>query len=262
VPGGRVHLLVRLADSAIVGQRNVPVNSRARFPRPEEVARLEAMRRLTMGATHTLNNAFTTVIGEASFLLEDRKHDDLVVEACQTILAELERCTKLTRALLARRHPSQSGSGEVDMVRLVRELGKMLSETLGRQNQLVLDTPDDLLLVRGDAGDLELLVLTLAHYAADHAGAPTKLTLSVHTEPTEEKIRLCIAVEGSDLPDSVAEAVLDPARAPDEIACVSLENAARIVCAHGGSRYASLTGPDSWATLILLPALLDNESPD
>lgn len=252
--------MVRLADSTIVGKRNIPVNSRGRLPRAEEVARLEALCRLAMGATHTLNNAFTAVIGEACFLLEDRKHDDLVVEGCQTILAELERCTKLTRALLARRHPSQSGSGEVDMVRLVQELGKVLSETLGRQNQLVVDTPDDLLLVRGDAGDLELLVLTLAHYAADHAGAPTKLSLSVRREPTEREIRLGIAVEGSDLPDSVAEAVLDPARAPDQISCVSLENAARIVRAHGGSRYASLTGPDSWAALVLLPALLDDES--
>jgi len=217
------------------------------------------MRRLTMGAAHTLNNAFTTVIGEASFLLEDRKQDDLVVEACQSILADLERCTKLTRALLARPHPSQTGPGEVDMVCLVRELGKILSETLGRQSQLVVDAPDDLLLVEGDAGELELLVLTLVHYAADHAGGPAKLTLSVSSEPTEGEIRLCVATEGSNLPDSIAEAVLDPSRAPDEIACVSLEGASRIVSAHGGSRYASSTGPDSWAALVLLPRLLDDD---
>ncbi len=218
------------------------------------------MCRLAMGATHTLNNVFATVVGEASFLLEDRKRDALVVEGCQTILGALDRCTRLTRALLARRHPSQAGSDEVDLVRLVRELGTILSETLGSQNQLSVDTPDDFLLVRGDAGDLELLVLTLAHYAADHAGNPTRLTLSVRAEPTEAQIRLGIAIEGSDLPDSVAEAVLDPARAPDPIACVSLESAARIISAHGGSRYAAPTGPDSWAALIHLPALLDDES--
>jgi K+-sensing histidine kinase KdpD len=175
------------------------------------------------------------------------------------ILAELERCSKLTRALLARRDPSQNGSGEVDMVRLVRELEELLSETLGRQHQLVVDAPDDLLLIRGDAGDLELLTLTLAHYAADYAGGSTQITLSVNEEPMERKVRLCISVESSDLPDSIAEAVLDPSRAPDEIACVSLENAARIICAHGGSRYASSTGPDSWAILVLLPALRGND---
>jgi signal transduction histidine kinase len=221
----------------------------------ETLARLEVMRRLSMGAAHTLNNAFTSVIGEASFMLEDCKHDDLVVEGCQTILAELERCTKLARALLSRRDPSQAGSGEVDMVRLVRELGDLLAETLGRQHQFVVDFPDDLLLVQGDAGDLELLVLALVHYAADHAGGPTHLTLSVSREPMRGEIQLCLAVEGGDRSDSVAEAFLDPSRAPDEITRVALENVARIVRAHGGSRSANATGPDRWTALVLLPAL-------
>jgi signal transduction histidine kinase len=243
-----------------VGLREVPVNSSERRLRSDKAARLEAMQRLSMGAAHTLNNAFTTVIGETSFLLEDRKHDDLVVESCQSILSELERCTRLTRALLARRHPNQTGSGEVDMVRLIRELGAMLLETLGRQNQLTVEAPNDLLLVGGDAGDLELLVLTLVHYAADHADGPTRLHLSVSRESTGKEIRISLAVEGSDLPAGVAEAVLDPSRAADEVACVSLENAARIVRAHGGSRYARSTGPDSWAILILLPALLDDDT--
>jgi C4-dicarboxylate-specific signal transduction histidine kinase len=243
-----------------VGLRNVPVNSSEPHLRPEKAARLDAMQRLSMGAAHTLNNAFTTVIGEASFLLEDRKDDDLVVESCQSILAELERCAKLTRALLARRHPNQAGSGEVEMVRLIRELEEVLSETLGRKNQLRVDAPDDILMVGGDAGDLELLVLTLVHYAADRVEGPTRLLLSVGREPTGEQIRLSLAVEGSDSPETCAEAILDPSQAPDEIACISLENAARIVRAHGGSRYASATGPDSWTALIHLPELLDDDS--
>jgi signal transduction histidine kinase len=245
--------------TASVRPREIPVSSSAQWQRPETVARLEAVRRLAMGVAHTLNNAFTTVIGEASFMLEDRKHDGLVVEGCQTILAELERCSKLTRALQARRDPNQAGSAEVDMVRLVRELGELLPDTLGRQNQLAVSLPDDLLLVRGDAGDLELLVLTLVHYAVDHAGGPTRITLSLDTEPAEGKIQLDVAVEGSALPDALAAAVLDPSRAPDEIASASLESAARIVRAHGGSSSASATGPDSWAARVSLPALPDGE---
>jgi signal transduction histidine kinase len=243
-----------------VEPRDVPVDSSERCLRPEQAARLEAIRRLTMGAAHTLNNAFTALLGEANSLLEDRKHDPLVVEACQAMLDELGRCTRITRALLARRQPSPSGSGEVDMVRLVRELGALLADTLGRQHQLAVDAPDDLLLVKGDAGDLELLVLSLVHYAADHAGGPTRLTVSLSAEPKEQEIRLSLAVEGRDPWDSIAEGVLDPSRAPDETSRASLESAARIVERHGGSRYASSVGPGRWTALVLLPALLDDDT--
>jgi signal transduction histidine kinase len=211
-----------------------------------------------MGIAHTLNNAFTTVIGETTLMLEDRKDDELVVEGCETILAQLDRCSKLTRALLTRRSPNQAGSGEVNMVRLVLELGALLPETLGCRNQLTVNVPDDILLVRGDPRDLELLVLTLVHYAADHTDGPTRLSLSLDTEPAEGKVRLRVAVEGSDGPDEMAAAVADPSRAPDEIARACLENAARIVRAHGGSICAGSTGPDSWTALALLPPLVDD----
>jgi signal transduction histidine kinase len=240
--------------------REVPVDSSERCLRPEEAARLEAMRRLSMGAAHTLNNAFAALLGEAGSLLEDRKQDPLVVEACQAMLDELGRCTRLTRALLARRQPSQSGSGEVDMVRLVRELGDLLPETLGRQHQLAVHVPDDLLLVKGDAVDLELLVLTLLHYAADRAGGSTRITLSSSTEPDGREIRLSLAVEGRDSSEAIAAAVLDPSRAPDEISRASLKSAARIVERHGGSRYASSAGSGCWTALVLLPALLEGDT--
>jgi hypothetical protein len=76
----------------------------------------------------------------------------------------------------------------------------------------------------------------------------------VSGEPTRGEIQLCLAVEGGERPDSIAEAVLDPSRAPDETTSVALENVARIVRAHGGSRSASATGPDRWTALVLLPA--------
>jgi signal transduction histidine kinase len=242
-----------------VKPRDVPVNSSLSRVQPETVARLEATRRLATGAAHTLNNAFTTVIGEASFLLEDRKHDAVVEEACHAILTELERCARLTRALLARHWSGQSGSGEVDLSRLVRDVSVLLSETLGRNNQLTVETPEELLLVAGDANALELVVLTLTQYAAERGSELTKLTLAVDAEPSHAQVRLRIAAEGAQHPDAMAEAVLDPARAPDEVTRLSLDTVARIVGEHRGSRYASATGPDAWAALIVLPELRQDD---
>ena len=161
-----------------------------------EVARLEALRRLSMGAAHALNNAFTTVVGEASFLREERKGDPVVVEACDAILRELDRCAKLTRALLARRNPPQAGRGEVDLVRLVRDLTPLLRETLGRQKELAVVMPDDLVLVKGEAEALELLALLLVQHGAEVAPGTARLRLGVHPEGALARLELEIEADG------------------------------------------------------------------
>lgn len=250
-----VHLRNPFADIQIVKPRDVPVNSSLAHVRPETVARLEATRRLAAGAAHTLNNAFTTAIGEASFLLEERKQDALVVETCHAILTELERCARLTRAILSGRWSGQSESGAVNMVRLVRDLSPVLSETLGRNHRLELETPDELIVVAGAADALELVVLTLAQYAAAHDSGLTKLTIALDVEPSHAQVRLRFVVEGARHPQTMAEAVLDPALAPDELTRLGLENVARIVREHGGSRFASATAPDAWTALIVVPTL-------
>jgi len=217
------------------------------------MARLSALCRLAMGAAHSLNNAFTAVVGEASFLREDRKQDALVVEACDNILASLERCARITRALLSFRQPSQSSAQEADLGRLLRELGALLQETLGSAHCLSLEVPDDLLLARGDPEVLELALLSLLHYAADHAGGPAQLQL--HLEAAEGEGDLCIELEvrSARLPDYAAAAPADPALAPDALTRASLRCLAQVISGLGGSLHTAPTGPDAWRTRLRLP---------
>lgn len=220
---------------------------------PRRVARLEALRRLAMGGAHALNNAFTTLVGEVTFLQEDRKDDPGVAEACETMLAELARCTRITRALLARRHPSQAGGTDVDLVRLVRELGAILQETLGSQHLLQVKTPDDLVPVVGLAGELETLVLGLVHYAADAVGGPTSLRLEVEGDRGDGRARLSLEVRAPGLPVGVEEVFLAPDRAADPVVAAGLEAVAELVAELGGSRHAARTAPDAWTARISLP---------
>jgi C4-dicarboxylate-specific signal transduction histidine kinase len=218
---------------------------------PTDVARLAALRRLSMGAAHALNNLFTTVIGEIGFLHEDRKDDCVVAETCEAVLAEMDRCTKITRALLARRHPSQGGGRDVDMVRLVRELALLLGETLGRQSELAVSCPDELLPVAGEAGELELMVLTLVHYGADSAGGPSRLALRVDEAGDEVELELRVAAQ--DLGEEIAEAFVQPERAADDLTRTQLEALAALVEGHGARRMAEWAGPAGWVARILLP---------
>jgi signal transduction histidine kinase len=218
-----------------------------------EVARLEVLRRLAMGAAHALNNAFTAVVGEASFLREERKDETAVVEACDTILRELDRCARLTRALLARRHPPQAGRDEVDLVRLVRDLGPLLRETLGRQKELSLALPDDLLLVRGDAATLELVVLLLVQQGADLAPGTARLALGVARLGATARLELEVEADG--LAEDAARPFVEPESVGDAVARNQLAALAELARQAGGSLEARRAGACRLRAAVALPAL-------
>ena len=103
-----------------------------------EVARLESQRRLALGAAHTVNNALTAVLGEVAFLRDERKGDAAVVEACDAVARELERCVKAAAALLPRK--SASGPGRRTSWRAPGR-GRAHAATLGPAAELEVRAP-------------------------------------------------------------------------------------------------------------------------
>lgn len=199
----------------------------------EETARLAVLWRLAAGASHSLNNALTAILGEASFLSDDHKNDTQVVEGCDAIIAEVDRCARLTRAVLARRHAAQGSRREVDLVRFVGDLGRLLHETLGRRIELEVALPDDLLLVRGDAGTLELLCLGLVHFVSDLQPGGGRLRLGVARGPGSDEVSISVAVRAAGLPAGAAQRVLEPGSNPVPLERLVLEAAHRVAAAHG-----------------------------
>lgn len=218
----------------------------------QEVARLEALRRLALGGVHSLNNAFAAAVGEASFLREDRKHDPVVVEACDAILGSLDRCARITRALLSRRHPTQAGSEDVDLGRLLRELGSFLQETLGRGHSLRLDLPEDLLVVRGSPESVELALLTLVHHVAEAGGAMTRLHISAESGGAEVRIRLEAETAAPAAP--IAEALRNPSLASDVMTSVCLDAFGSLLHELDGCYEARATAPKALAVCVRLPS--------
>lgn len=225
-----------------------------------ELARLEAFRRISTGAAHALHNAFTTLVGEASFLADDRKSDPVVADACAAMLRELERCTRLSRAVLARREPSQRGGQEVELVRLVRELGTLLRETLGSQHVLHLETADDILPVVGQAEDVELLVLSLVHHAADSAGGPVSLRLGAKGGGADGLPRLELEVHARGLPPRLEALLQDPRCARDPLERARFEGVAGLLARLHARAETTRPVPDCWRVRLVLRAP-DPESP-
>jgi len=220
-------------------------------PDPLQLARLAVLRRLGMGTAHAMNNALTAAMGEASFLLEDHKEDPGVAEACRLILASLDRCARLSHAWLRRSHPGQQGDGEVDLVRLVRDLERWLDEAIGSRRALTVEAPDDLVLVTGDTGELELLVMALVAFGADQdLGAELVLRVDGGTPAS-------LVVEGraGAAAQGAAEILAEPARSKDPIVACTLVAVQEKVRELGGSFAAEAVDPDRWRATIRLPRL-------
>ncbi len=193
-----------------------------------ELAQLETLRHLTLGAAHTLNNALTSILGETSFLLDERKQDADVREACEQIQQEVERCARLTRALLSRRGERPADSASADAVRMLRELEPLLRDTLSRSVALAVELPDDPCWVRGARSDLEELVLIAVQRLVRLSPCGGALHLGLETDGGERVISLRFEAVRSVEPGSHP---LDGADQPWD--AVVLDATAALAASHG-----------------------------
>lgn len=179
-------MAIRPATEALDGE-DLPCDRDA-----DEVVRLDLLRRLSIGAAHTLNNAFTGILGETLCLLEDRKDDPNVVEACSLIQTEIERCARLTRLVAMRAQSRESLIDEADVGSLLRGAESLLRETVSRSLAIECDIPPPGLCVRGSAEDCELVLLSLTlGVVSDHVGGGT---LRISVLPHERSVDLVVAL--------------------------------------------------------------------
>lgn len=207
-----------------------------------DAARFVALWRLAAGAAHATNNCLTAILGEASYLRDECKADARVVACCDAIMTEVDRCARLTRALLSQRQPAQSGD-EVDLGRLLGAVGEILPDALGRRYDLHLEPGEQLRVVSAAPAELELLVLCLVQSACGLAGDTARLELSAEAGTRADHASLRLVVEGPGLPGDAAVHMRDPDPGTDA-ALRTLLLAARELAGNLGSRleYASTSG--------------------
>ncbi len=144
-----------------------------------ELAQLEALRRMALGAAHAWNNALTAILGELRWLAEERPGDPVVARACAGIEREAQRCVRLGRALQTRGAWRPGEPGEVDLGALARGLAPVLRETVSASVELSWDVPAETPWVRGRRADAELLLLLAAQALLREAPGGSELHVAV-----------------------------------------------------------------------------------
>ena len=177
-----------------------------------ELANLEVFRRQAEGAAHSLNNAFTSLLGEIALLGDERKDDPVVEETVSVLREQLERCVRLVRNGLVRPPLQPPDRIEVDLGLLVSRCVRVLEGTLPRRITLATHVPDESWLLRGDAAEIEVMLLSLLFRMGDLVpGGCADVRISLADGDGARTLALHVDVEAVDLPADARQRLVEPA---------------------------------------------------
>ena len=142
-----------------------------------ESQKFETIGTLAAGVAHDFNNLLTSVMGNASLVLEDLPADSPFSERLQDVVRAAERAAGLTHQLLA-----YSGKGgrylrKVDLSDAIGSFRDLIEASIPKKITLAMDLDSRLPRIEADVNQLQQVILNLVSNAAEaigeHAGSIT-----------------------------------------------------------------------------------------
>ena len=155
---------------AVVISRDV-TERRELEERMQQAQKLEGLGVLAGGIAHDFNNLLTPILGDASLGLLDLPAESPVRARLQNIQRAAHRAAALTNQMLAYAGKRPLLVEEVDLSRLVREMGQLLETAVSSKAVLAYDLRTDLPALEGDDGQLSQVVMNLITNASDAVGS-------------------------------------------------------------------------------------------
>jgi nitrogen-specific signal transduction histidine kinase len=133
-----------------------------------QAQKMEAVGRLAGGVAHDFNNILAVIVMYGSLLRERAAGDATEQGYLDQILKSAERAANLTRSLLTfSRKRVEAELRALDLNEVVQGIAKLLLRVLGEQVEVRTHLRGQELVVRGDAGQLEQVVMNLGTNARD-----------------------------------------------------------------------------------------------
>ncbi len=175
-----------------------------------QAQKMEAIGRLAGGVAHDFNNVLSIIGNYAALCLADPQDGALLRMGLGEIGKAASRAAKLTQQLLtfSRRHPAPIAA--VDLNRVVRDLEGMLRSALGADVELVLLLAPGTGAVRGDAVQLEQVLMNLAVNARDAMPHGGRLVIETGRARDEGRVALTVADTGVGVAPDVLPHIFEP----------------------------------------------------
>ncbi|MEO7997730.1 MAG: ATP-binding protein [Gemmatimonadaceae bacterium] len=240
-----------------------------------DAQKFESLGTLAGGVAHDFNNLLGVIRGNVELALDILDDRDAVAAHLGTVFDASERARDLVRQILTFSRRSSTRDEFVDVARLTRHLQPMLRSMIPTSIEIVVQVPNDPMLVLGDSTQLQQILLNLASNAEysmrAQGGGHLHITLDgVHVPDTNnaphgELIRLRVTDTGVGMTPAVLERVFEPfytTKPTGEGTGLGMAVLHGIVASHGG-RVAVSSEPGLGTTFeIFLPAATAGSIPD
>uniref|UniRef100_E6VC26 histidine kinase n=1 Tax=Rhodopseudomonas palustris (strain DX-1) TaxID=652103 RepID=E6VC26_RHOPX len=184
----------------------------------KQAQRLESLGRLTGGVAHDFNNLLMVVGGSVQKLR--RRHSDLQdIRSFDMIDSAVAKGTALTRQLLSFSRRHNVAAQAVDLGDAVNKFADVLRQSVRSDIGIVIEPPDQPVVVTIDPNEFEIALLNLALNARDAMPDGGRITISIHTETLKNfgprrlsgsYAILSFADTGVGIPDDIRERIFEP----------------------------------------------------
>ncbi len=170
---GRPAFDVRGVGGVIVNVRDVSDRVRAEDERAEleehltQARKMEAIGHLAGGVAHDFNNLLTPIIGYTELVRSSLPESDPNSSDLAVVLEAAEGARQLVRQLLAFGRKQALEVRPLDLSEQVRRIEKILRAMIPESIELVLELPEERVVIRADATQLQQVVLNLVVNAQD-----------------------------------------------------------------------------------------------
>jgi len=156
--------------------------------------KMESLGQLAGGIAHDFNNLLTVINGYCELILGSTESDRRYLDDVRQIRSAGDQAAKLTQQLLAFSRKQLLKSVILNLNHVIADTTRMLRRLIGSQSDLVMNLAPDLSNVRGDAGQVQQILINLVVNARD--AMPAGGTLRIETFNVTRSLR------GADSPDA------------------------------------------------------------
>jgi PAS domain S-box-containing protein len=162
-----------------------------------QAQKMEALGALAGGIAHDFNNLVGAVLVSTANLKQDLGPAHASLLSVETIERASRRAADLTRQLLSFARRDRMRVASVNLVDVVKDIGRICERTFDRAISVETRAPVDVVLVHGDAGQLEQALLNLCINARDAMPSGGTLTLEVDRRELDEAASRALQLDAS-----------------------------------------------------------------